>query len=63
MKTKKTKTDPWTYIPQQDTMAWTAQYIMAGLAWEFYKQNKRWPTKFRGDSIMVKGRNITVEMM
>ena len=59
---KKTKSDPWLYIYQKSDVEWIGEWIMANLAWEFYKKNKRFPTKLKKDSIVVKGRNLSVEM-
>jgi hypothetical protein len=53
----------WIDIPPQTGLGWMGQWIMASLAWEFYKNNKRWPTRLKKDSIVVRGRNISVDMI
>jgi len=60
---KKITKSKWIDVPHQNDMEWIGQWIMASLAWEFYKKNKRWPTKLKSDSIIVKGRNLSVEMI
>lgn len=59
---KKLKKSGWVDISKKSDMEWMSQWIISGLAWEFYKKHKFWPTRINLESIMVKGRNISVEM-